>query len=108
MIQTGLADNIQHPPVQITNNDESTEISEHPQSGESFEDQTTDNIRIVPPIPTLNNDPNDQSIKGITGAPLDDAPLAGAPPASAPLTDASPADTPLYDNPLLKEGAMYV
>ena len=59
MIQTGLAGNIQHPPVQVTNNDESAEITEHPQSVESFEDETTDNIRIVPPIPTLNNDPNE-------------------------------------------------
>ena len=62
LLHTGFAGNIQHPPIQVSHNDEASGTTEQPPSVGSFEGKSADEICSLPPSHKLINDQSNKEV----------------------------------------------
>ena len=69
LLHTGLAGNIQHPPIQVSHRDEASGTTEQPPSVGSFEGKSADEICSLPPSQKLINDQSNKEVVLLTISP---------------------------------------
>ena len=69
LLHTGLAGNIQHPPIQVSHRDEASGTTEQPPSVGSFEGKSADEICSLPPSQKLINDQSNKEVVFLTISP---------------------------------------
>ena len=69
LLHTGLAGNIQHPPIQVSHRDEASGTTEQPPSVGSFEGKSATEICSLPPSQKLINDQSNKEVVILTISP---------------------------------------